>query len=175
MTDYQREYEMLKAEMEDRKWREQQRQDEEYRKRESQRREYQQEEREAQCWADSWEEAFAKGIRRYRQEAREEAAMVTQIRKDYEGREDQMEAWERDIVNEDSYFAAITERAEFAREALREAEHEMIPVIAMLEQQIKWAFEAARIKAAEKVEEKFGECDMSENLRTDSYINLVNW
>ena len=175
MTDYKREYEILKSEMEDRKWREEQRQDEEYRKRERQRRERQQEWEESQCWADSWEEAFAKGIPRYRQEANEEAAMVAQILKDYEGREDQMEAWERSIVDEDSYFAAVTERAEFAREALREANLEMNPVIAMLEQQIKWAFEAARIKAAEKVEEKFGECDMSENLRTDSYINLVNW
>lgn len=101
---------------------------------------------EAQCYADSWEEAFSKGISRMRIEAHDE----------------QVSGYD------DPFFTKEVEQCEFAQQVYDEAMKEVRAKIKELEAQ-------ALVRAAEKVEAKFGETHISTALRDNDWRLLVEW
>lgn len=101
--------------------------EERYQQRERDRRERQQAAREAECHAETWEEAFRKGLRRYRQEAAEEVSDNERYKSDpawtlrtdfqeYVQKTEQAQAIYNEVMNE-----AERKIAEIKKQALAEA------------------------------------------------------
>lgn len=153
--DYKREFENLQREMDDVKWRQQQRQEREAREREEKRREERRAWQDAQLHANDWYDAFDKGIRRYRQEAVEEKQAE--------------EAYPEDPhFTHDQFFQNMVNQAEFAQQAYQEAMTEARVKIAEIEKQ-------ARESAAAKVDGQFPGSTIAEALREDNPNYLTNW
>lgn len=138
---------------EDSEWEIERMRDEQRRDRENERQRVNDERRErqaawaeSQCYADSWEEAFSKGIPRFQSEANGEQ-----------------------IAGDDTlFFTEQVKQCEFAKKAYDEAMAEVRAKIKELEAQ-------ALINAAEKVEAQFGDTHISTALREDDWRFLVEW
>src|SRR5262245_40313119 len=99
--DYEREYKRLQSQIDDERWQESRRRDEEYQERQEALARRHREDIEAQSYAENWNEAFNKGIARYRREAAEEKAFEQQAPEE----------------RHDQFFQKLLAEAEFGRTA----------------------------------------------------------
>lgn len=161
--DYEREYKRLQQQIEDERNYEAMRRDQEYQERENSRRQARRASQEAQLYAESWDEAFNKGIARYRREAAEE-------------KEFEESAPEK---KHDHYFQNMLGQAVAGREeyeaAMREAEARIQRVHECAERLIAAIEQKAREQAAAKVDAKFPNSYIGQALRDDDFMFLVNW
>lgn len=152
--DYKKEYEYLKQEIEDRKYREEQEYWQRVQQREDERRQRKAERLAELCRADDWWEAFHKGISRLQHEA--------------------------GYLDEDGFFAELVEQHKFAYERFKERNLEHNPARRAIEEEYQKKLaaleESIREQVAADVDYKFGEgTEIAENLRNDDYEALVNW
>lgn len=159
-TDYKREYEYLKQQEEDRKWREQQQRDREYREREAARLARKEEYEESLTWAEDWPDAFHKGIIRFQREANDEAACRAK--------------YGEDEFN-DTYFTDTLEEARYAQTLYFEEQKSAADQIAELEKQIDAIKAAALKRAGERVKEKYPKGFIGQALEDDTPNMLTNW
>jgi hypothetical protein len=109
--------------------------------------------REGQCHADSWPEAFAKGIPRIAQEAKAE-------------KEDETAPWFTGVPNH--HFRHWNRDANLAKNFYAE-------VMAETEIEIARIRKEALVKVAERLEGAVGECATAQALRDDNQEFLVYW
>lgn len=151
--DWEKEAKYLQDELDRERYDRQQEQAQRYEQQQEARRERERNWQEAQCYADSWEDAFEKAIRRYRSEAQDEKRMIESG--DYPG-------------FEDTFFQNELEQTLFAQQVYREEMARMREVIARLEQR-------ARNRVAKRVEEKYPDAYIVGYLREDNFNSLVEW
>lgn len=166
--DYKSEYENLRQQLDNQRREESRQAEEDYQRREDARRQRIREYQEAQCYAETWDEAFRKTLPRLRKEAGEERQMNEEI--------DGTEA----AHYMDTYFQEQVEQHEFAQGVwldenkavqarIKRIRERAAQLIERIEQQ-------ARNKAAARVDEKFGkETHIGENLRNNDIDSVVNW
>lgn len=162
--DYKKAYEEAQERLADMEQQQRRESDEDYQRREEERRERKQASLEAQCYADSWRDAFNKGISRMQREANDEADMVGKFpaseldfffTQQVEQHRYAFTAWEQEMAAAEPRIQRIRERAE--------------RLIQMLEQQ-------ARNQAAERTDTHFNsETAIGQNLRDDDFRSLVEW
>lgn len=164
--DYEREYKRLLEERHYENEERSRREYEAYQRREEERRRVREEAREAECHANSWDEAFRKGIPRYEQEAREEATVNAEI----EGTGETPDFFFQQQL-EQHIFArtAYQEEMKSIAEQVRKIRADADAAVAHLEQQ-------AREAAAKRVDAHFGtETIIGINLIQDDFESVVNW
>lgn len=160
--DYKSEYEYLKQQLEDERWKQEQESERAYQRREEARREREREWQQEQSCANDWHDAFQKALPRLRKEADEELLLV-----------EQDPTW-------DAYFPAQVEQHEYAFEVWQEEmsaiDVQIMGIKLAAEKRIAKLEQKARNKAAKRVDKKFKKStNVAENLRDDSYQNLVDW
>jgi len=165
MADYEKLYKELKSEQDDQRWREEREREESYQRRENERRQRQRDLQEAQLYADTWPEAFSKTLSRLRKEAAEEAAANA---------EDPDSKWYT------TFFAEAVAETEFAREAydeeMKKVQARIEDIRAQMEKRIAVLEQAARDRAAKRVDKKFGKSTaIGENLRDNDLDAVTNW
>lgn len=152
-TDFERENRYLRDEIERMNYEESQRRDRAFNEREEQRRQRQRDYQEALCYANDWNDAFARALIRLRQEAADEKQMI--------------ESGNYPEFN-DTFFQDQVEQTVFAEQAYREEMASVQKLIERLE-------ERARNRAASRVEEKYPDAYVAQYLRDDDYSSLVDW
>lgn len=163
MPDYEKLYKQMKSEQDDQRWREDREREVAYQRREDDRRRREREEQEAQLYAETWPEAFRKTLPRLRKEASEEAAMNAEFPADA-----------------DTYFTEQVAEHEFAREAyneeMKKVQQRIEDIRAQMEKRIAALEQAARNRAAKRVDKNFGKpTQIGENLRNNDLDAVTNW
>lgn len=165
MIDYEKLYKELKQEQEDQRWREEREREEVYQRREHERRQRESDWQDEQLYADTWAEAFRKTLPRLRLEASEEAIMNAE--------QPGNSKW-------DTYFAEQVDEHEFARDAYNEemakVQQRIADIHAKAEAQIAKIEQAARDRAAKRIDKKFRKATyIAENLRNNDLDAVTNW
>lgn len=162
--DYKKEAEYWKEEVERIRDEERRAADAAYERRERERKERQQEIREAQCYADSWMEAFGKAIPRLKYEAMGDAEEAA-----YEPGDKHNYFFTRQVAQHVFAERALIQEMKNVQPRIDRIRERAERLIAALEQQ-------ARDNVADAVEKDFPDSwGLVENLRTDDYMALVNW
>jgi hypothetical protein len=130
------------------------REEREYEKREALKRERQQAYQESLCYADSWEDAFEKGLARIGRELAEERKFAKEF-----------PDWEPDA---DGFWVRRVEAIEKAQSIYRRERLAMQSEIAKLE-------ESLLNRVANELAQEFPDIDLVESLRTNDYQSLVAW
>ena len=153
----QQENENLRDEIERREREEWERADREYQAKQERRRQQQREYQESLGYANSWEEAFEKGIERLQIEAREE--------------EKDERDWERNPdpqYKPDHYFRNEVKATRRAQSLYFDEMQKLVPVIEELKRK-------ARLRVAELLEKEHPDANVIVSLKDDDFAALVEW